>query len=298
MGFPLRREDLPGADAPDPGMMHRSLTVAQFDRFSRLLHKVCGIDLQPGKEQLVKARLWKRIHHLGLSGFDDYLHLVESPEGACELSTMVDALTTNKTSFFREAQHFDLLRQQARAALQTHGKLRLWSAGCSSGQEPYTMAIILHESIPGVDRQDVQILATDISSKILQEARAATYDAAALDGVPAAIQRRYFLHHVEQRTSNATYTVVDPVRSMVRFARLNLMDPWPMRGTFDFIFCRNVMIYFDAETQRALIDRFYEVMRPGGYLFVGHSESLSGKAGAFQYRMPACYQKPVSMTSA
>jgi chemotaxis protein methyltransferase CheR len=289
MQTPLRKFVNPSTEMPETAVLHRPLTKEQFDRLRQLLYRVCAIDLQPGKEQLVKARLWKRVPQLGLSSFDEYIKLVESPAGAAELSSMVDALTTNKTSFFREAQHFGILGEHSKAVLQSRGSLRIWSAGCSSGEEPYTIGMTLHQAIPGLSGMDVRILATDISSRILERARSATYDEGDVSGIPSQILRRFFTTH--QMGAAARYVVSDSVRSLVRFARLNLMDPWPMRGQFDFIFCRNVMIYFDAETQKTLIARFYEALRPGGFFFVGHSESLSGRSGAFEYRMPATYQK-------
>lgn len=289
MQSPLRKFAGPSGDAPELTVLHSPLSKEQFDRVRQILYRVCGIDLQPGKEQLVKARLWKRVPQLGLSSFDEYIGLVESPAGAAELSSMVDALTTNKTSFFREAQHFGLLGEHAKAVLQSRGSLRIWSAGCSSGEEPYTIGMTLHQAIPGISGMDARILATDISSRILEKAKAAAYEENDVAGIPAQVLRRFF---TTQKTGATTrYVVAGPVRSLVRFARLNLMDPWPMRGQFDFIFCRNVMIYFDAETQKTLITRFYDALRPGGFFFVGHSESLSGRSGAFEYRMPATYQK-------
>jgi chemotaxis protein methyltransferase CheR len=299
---PLRQPDPDLADGPThgqpgagpsgivaPRMLDRELTASEFGRISRLLYNVCGIRLQPGKEPLVKARLWKRIASLGLKGYEDYLAVVESRAGAEELSVMVDALTTNKTSFFREPQHFEFLRQRLRTDYRNERGLRIWCAGCSTGQEPYTLAITLLEEWPDAARRDARILATDISARVLESAREGQYTDDDLTGVEVGVRRRHF---AESRCGEErTYRVADGPRALVKFARLNLLGPWPMRGPFDFIFCRNVMIYFDKETQLRLSTRFADILRPDGYLVVGHSESLTGRVDAFTYIIPAVYRK-------
>jgi chemotaxis protein methyltransferase CheR len=203
---------------------------------------------------------------------------------------MVDALTTNKTNFFREAQHFDYLRQrlipQVRAVPRP---LRFWSAGCSSGEEPYTLAIVLREELPDVDHRDIRILATDISTRILAVARQAVYEQETLRDLPNTVLQRYFTL-VRQEPAPA-YQVKESVRSMVRLARLNLMEQWPMTGPFEVIFCRNVMIYFDKKTQERLVQRFWDLLAPGGHLFIGHSEGLTAGRHAFRYVQPAVYIK-------
>lgn len=266
------------------------LSHTQFGKIKSLLYDVCGIDLQPGKEGLVDARLAKRLRELKLGDYDQYLsHILEDPSRR-ELSWMVDALTTNKTDFFREKRHFDFLHQTVLPKLvQEKRPLRFWSAACSSGEEPYSLAMQLQESLKQVSRFDVRILATDISSEILAKAKSAIYPQSSLSGLPERFKQKYFTS-VKQR-GETLFQVGDTVRQCVSFARLNLMQPWPMKGPFDVIFCRNVMIYFDTQTRAQLVSRFYELLRPGGFLLIGHSESLTGIAGAFRYVQPATYVK-------
>jgi chemotaxis protein methyltransferase CheR len=264
------------------------LRPEEFARVCRLLYSVCGINLQPGKEQLVKARLWKRVRVLHLSSYSQYLDLLESRSGGEELLLMVDSLTTNKTSFFRESAHFDFLRDRLRERSKGDAQLRIWCAGCSTGQEPYTLAITLVEA--GLTNpREARILATDISARVLEEARAGVYGADDVGDIDRAMLAKYF----RPQTGNAapSYAVTESARRMIQFARLNLMEAWPMKGPFDFIFCRNVMIYFDKDTQQKLVRRFWETLRPGGFLLVGHSESLTGRADRFAYVQPATYQK-------
>lgn len=282
-----------GTAAPTPtaptSLGGGDLTPAEFRRVSDLLYKVCRITLGEGKQALVKARLWKRVRAMGLQGYTEYFTFVESREGKPELLSMVDALTTNKTSFFREAQHFDFLREELPEHFKTGRRLRIWSAGCSSGQEPYTLAIVLQEALTPAQRSDTLILATDISQPILAAARAGVYDADEVDGVSPSQLRRWFA--VGRDGEKVQHRVSDELRGLIRFARLNLMEPWPMRGPFDFIFCRNVMIYFDRPTQEKLVRGFHGVLRPGGCLLVGHSESLTGRVEGFTYVRPAVYRK-------
>ena len=264
------------------------LTAAQFGRISALLYLVCGIALRPGKEALVKARLSRRLRDLGLANLEDYLAYLESDTGGDELTHLVDALTTNQTSFFREAAHFTFLAERMIPQLgHRQGPIRLWSAGCSSGEEAYSLAITLREHLPNVDGRDVRVLATDVSTQVLATARAATYDEAALHGVSPHLVARYF--GCVRREPPRQYQVVETVRAMVVPARLNLLHTWPMRGPFDAIFCRNVLIYFDDQARYALVERFWQLLHPGGYLFVGHAESLTPHA--FGYVQPAVYVK-------
>lgn len=266
-----------------------SLNRAQFEKISGLVYKESGINLQPGKEELIKSRLTKRLNMLSLESFDQYLGYIERDRTGAELTIMVEALTTNKTFFFREIQHFDYLRQQILPQMKAGGRVRIWSAGCSSGEEPYSIGILLREELKDVDRRDTQILATDLSSAILAKAREAVYQSDTLSEVPQHLLRKYFTP--TQDKSAACYRVNDPVRRMVRLARLNLMGAWPMKGPFDVIFCRNVMIYFDKPTQQALVRRFWELLSPGGHLFVGHAESLTASSTGFRYIRPAVYVK-------
>lgn len=266
------------------------LSEKDFRRISRLVHERCGINLQPGKEALVRSRLARRLQGLGMASFGSYIDFVQRAGSRDELPAMIDALTTNKTSFFREPQHFDFLRRRILPQLQERGEaLRFWSAGCSTGEEAYTLAIILNEGLAAEVRGDCRILATDISRRALNQARHGIYEAVSLEDVPAEHLKRYF-RSVGTEKSPA-FGVGESLRCMVRFARLNLMEHWPMSGRFDAIFCRNVMIYFDLPTRQRLARRFWEILRPGGHLFVGHSESLTQCSPEFRYIEPAVYGK-------
>jgi chemotaxis protein methyltransferase CheR len=267
--------------------LSHELNDKQFRKISDLVYRHCGINLKDGKEALVKARLMKRFRAIGMESVESYLELIESKAGDHELDQMIDAMTTNKTSFFREIEHFNFLRE--RILPQFKGKrMRIWSAACSSGEEPYSLAMMLRDHLSDVDRRDVLILATDISRRMLEKGVNALYSEDALKDLPLSYLQKYF---VKSRNAACAYQVSDPVRSMVRLARLNLMDSWPMKGPFQVIFCRNVMIYFDRATQQLLISRFWELLEPGGYLFVGHSEGLSAITHKFKYIRPATYRK-------
>lgn len=264
------------------------LTAQQFFKLSELVYRLAGINLKDGKEALVRSRLIKRLRALGLASFKEYLKYLESEAGSTEIDFMLDMITTNKTSFFREVEHFHYVRQRVIPEL-SGSRIRFWSAGCSSGEEPYSLAILLREAMPDIDRRDVKILATDLSMRMLEKAQRGVYDRAALEELtPVLVQKHFIRTNLQDRP---VYQVNEPLRSVVFFKRLNLMEPWPMRGPFDVIFCRNVMIYFDRATQERLINRFYELLRPGGHLFVGHSESLSAVTHHFSYVQPAVYRK-------
>jgi chemotaxis protein methyltransferase CheR len=265
------------------------LSSQQFDKISRLVYQVSGIDLHEGKEELVKARLIKRLRHLKIFGFDRYLKYLASDKSGSEIRAMVDVLTTNKTNFFREPEHLDYLKNEIITGLGKE-QIRIWSAGCSSGEEPYSIAITLCEAISDIEQRDIKILATDISDRMIEQARRGLYDEEALKGISFQLKYRYF-EQAEVGIGRNKYRVVPQLQSMVRFAKLNLMEDWPMRGLFDVIFCRNVMIYFDKPTQEKLVKRFWSQLRSGGYLMVGHSESLTFMAHDYRYIKPAVYQK-------
>jgi len=270
--------------------MQARLTRSQFGAIRDLLYNHSGINLQPGKEELVKARLGKRLRMLGLADFAAYLNLLRDDAGGHELSLMIDILTTNKTSFFREQPHYDLLRDRLLPDWRRRGgSLRIWSAGCSTGEEPYSLAIQLLAAAPDAAGRDARILATDISPTTLAVMREAVYPAEGLADVPGEWRRRYFEKLAGDR--EGCYRVRSEVRDLVSQARLNLMDTWPMGGPFDMIFCRNVMIYFDAPTRERLVRRFMALLRPAGHLFVGHAESLNTLRGELTYVQPAVYRR-------
>ncbi|WP_051327933.1 CheR family methyltransferase [Desulfatirhabdium butyrativorans] len=270
------------------GIGSDELTEQQFRMVSEIVYRFCGIHLKEGKESLVRARLMKRLRALGISSFETYLQLIEGPSGQDELRQMIDVMTTNKTSFFRESAHFDFLVEHVLPDLRKES-LRFWSAACSTGEEPYTLAMILLEHLPGCSTKDVKILATDISRPVMAKAAAGRYGEKSVLDIPASYLQKYF--SVQQSSEGRVYQIKPVVRSLARFACLNLLEPWPMKGPFQVIFCRNVMIYFDRQTQERMVQRFYDLIEPGGYLFVGHSEGLSGVRHGFTYVRPAVYRK-------
>lgn len=255
-----------------------------FRRLARLVHGESGIRLTEGKRSLIVSRLSRRLRALGLSDFSEYCTLVEAEAGAEERGRMISALTTNVTRFFREEHHFRQLREEVLPPLIAHaragGRVRLWSAGCSTGEEPYSLAITLVERFPDAAAHDVRILATDIDPCVIETARRGRYPVASASALPAEMRRRFL---PPCKDAHDAVEVEEAVRALISFRELNLLARWPFRGRFDVIMCRNVVIYFDAPTQELLWQRFAEALAPGGYLFIGHSERLSSSAAA-QFR--------------
>jgi chemotaxis protein methyltransferase CheR len=273
-------EGLPAKEAPNP--LVTVMSDREFQRFSVFIHEECGIKMPPAKKAMVQTRLQKRLRLLGMTSFSEYADFVFSSEGMqTELIAMIDVVTTNKTDFFREPGHFDYLTGTAvpeligniRVGIQK--KLMVWSAGCSTGEEPYTLAMVLGEFAERCPGFDFTILATDISTQVLEKAKAAIYDAEKVAPVPASLKTKYLLRSKDR--SNGTVRIVPELRSRIRFRRLNFMDgDFGMREPMDVIFCRNVIIYFDRRTQETLLNRLCSHLIPGGYLFMGHSETLNG----------------------
>ena len=256
----------------------------EFDAVRRLLYKETGIVLNDGKLDMVRARLAKRIRHHGLNSMGEYVRLLES-QGAsgAERQEFVNCLTTNKTDFFREPHHFDYLRETLIPQLRANGKkkVRIWSAGCSTGEEPYTLAMTFREECPAAQGWDVKILASDIDTAVLASAEMGIYADDRLGGISEELLRKYFLRGTG---ANAKKAAVRPdLRNAIEFRQVNFMEQnWPVPGKYDAIFCRNVMIYFDRETQRRLLTRFTSLLEPGGVIFLGHSESLYWMADSFK----------------
>ncbi|HNY27721.1 MAG TPA: protein-glutamate O-methyltransferase [Candidatus Sumerlaeota bacterium] len=270
-----------------------------YYRFCQLVYENAGISLGDSKRELVRSRLLKRIRTLHLNSFEEYYQVISEadPQGQ-ELTLMLDAISTNKTDFFRENQHFQFLSETVFPALIDQAKrtgsyrLRIWSAGCSSGEEPYTLALVLREALAGSPNNwDAKILASDISTGVLQHAAEGLYEEARVHPVPAKLRHEGF---AKETTPKGIYYRVKPaIRQMVTFRRLNLMDPkFPFSGKFDVIFCRNVMIYFDRKTQEELVNKFYKYLHPGGYLLIGHSESLNSINTPFRFVKPTIYIHP------
>jgi chemotaxis protein methyltransferase CheR len=253
-----------------------TLSDKDFQRIAAVLFEDSGIHLPQGKASLVYSRLARRLRALGLESFHDYCDLVCSQEGVDERQAMLSALTTNVTRFFREGHHFTDLAKQIRTqwggAVKAGGRLRIWSAGCSSGEEPYSMALAVLSELPDAQRYDVRILATDIDERILERARAGVYSAEAVEPIPAEMRNRWM-----DRQPDDAFSVGSAARDMVVFRPLNLMSAWPMKGRFNAIFCRNVAIYFDPSTQARLWERFAPLLDKDGRLYVGHSERVADK---------------------
>ncbi len=274
-----------------PGVIQiAELSDTEFLSISKLVKNVCGISLSDDKKELVKARLAKRLRKLQLGSFKEYMEYLRQDSDGVELTAMLDAISTNKTSFFREDSHFKYLTSKVLPDIcHKNRRLRLWSAACSSGEEPYSIAMTLHEAISNIDKWDARILATDISTKVLKLAGDGKYAGRLLDTVSVPMRTKYFTRLGSRQ--EPAYQVCPNIRKLVHFSRLNLMGHWPMQGPFDVIFCRNVMIYFDKPTQAKLIGRFWDLLAPGGTLFVGHCESLAGIQHRFKNVNPAVYQK-------
>jgi len=247
---------------------------ADFRALAKIAYEHAGITLPEAKKNLVYGRLSRRLRTLGMSTFEDYRkHLAENSDE--ELELFINALSTNHTKFFREQHHFEHFTSHVVAPFvathQTGGRLRVWSAGCSSGEEPHTIALILNAEIKNVANRDVRILATDIDTDVLRRASLGVFSTESVDAVPT--KYRSALSKVE---GDDKVAIDRSVCSLITFGRLNLMNDWPVRGPFDAIFCRNVMIYFDPPTKARLVDRFTDLIRVGGWLYIGHSESLIG----------------------
>jgi chemotaxis protein methyltransferase CheR len=256
-----------------------AFTEADFRRIAAMVHGDAGIALPDAKATLVYSRLAKRLRALGLSSFKDYCALVAGQDGLDERQKMLAALTTNVTRFFREPHHFDHLRQTVLPKLvqraRAGGKVRIWSAACSSGQEPYSAAMVLRAALPEAASLDVKILATDIDPNVVAEAREGVYAETLLTGVPDDYRRRWTTD-----IGGGRVALADELRELISFKELNLIGDWPMKGRFDAIFCRNVAIYFDDATQSRLWSRFTPRLEDGGTLYIGHSERVSGPAAA------------------
>jgi len=266
------------------------LSVRDFDRIRKLAFDYCGLDIEPGKEELVASRLGKIMRGLGISSYGQYFDAVVADKSSQSLVTMIDSLTTNHTSFFRENQHFEFLANTVLPALANRSHVDIWSAAASTGEEPYSIAIAYKEYFAGRGPA-LNLFATDISTRVLAAAANATYEGQRMTGIATPLQHKYFLR--SKVSENSLFRVKPEIRSCVHFQRLNLIEPFSSITTvFPLIVCRNVMIYFNADTQADLVRRFFQQMEPGGYLFIGHSESLNRIRHDFEYIAPAIYRKP------
>lgn len=270
----------------------RPLTAREFDQIRTLAYEKFGLSLREGKETLVSARLGKKIRELNFNSFQQYYqHVVKDATGEA-LVSLIDALTTNHTSFFREPIHFEFLRESILPQLRDRERIAIWSAACSTGEEPYSIAACLQESWGEAGLSKLRILASDISSRSLKKAQQAVYPAERFEGIPVQQLRSFLLRGNGE--SKGLYRVKPRVRAAVEFARVNLMESLSRLGPFSVIFCRNVMIYFDKPTQEGLVNRLAGCLEPGGYLLTGHSESLNGIKHPLQYVRAAIYRKACS----
>ncbi|WP_419727797.1 CheR family methyltransferase [Lichenicola sp.] len=273
--------------APDTLTGDIVLTDADFAAIVVMVRQQSGIVLGHSKRDLVYGRLRRRLRSLNIESFALYREMLDAEGGQAERVRMINAITTNLTGFFREPHHFEFLGKQVLAQLpRDRNRLRIWSAGCSSGEEPYSIAMTLCNAMPDLGTWDARILATDIDTDMIAHGASGRYSAERAAAIPAGFLAR----HARQR--DATITEMGPqLRSLITFKPLNLLGPWPMTGSFDVIFCRNVVIYFDKDTQRSLFDRFADQLVLGGYLFVGHSESLFRVTERFEHLGRTIYRK-------
>ncbi len=269
-----------------------TLTDRDFQTIRKLVYDHTGITLSDGKKDMIYSRLVRRLRQLGLHRFRDYVALLED-ESSDEIGNFINSVTTNLTAFFREQHHFDYLRDELLPELMkrraTDRRIRIWSAGCSTGEEPYSIAMTVREVIPENSGWQVRILATDLDTNVLATASRGVYSEERLNGVPKAMLKRWFLRG---KGANAgKVRVREGLRRMILFKQLNLMKEWPVKPGVDILFCRNVVIYFDKPTQRKLFDRFADVLADEGHLFIGHSETLYKVSDRFRLLGKTIYRK-------
>jgi len=271
--------------------MTASLTDREFEQFRSLIYEQVGIKLDFPKRTLLVSRLSKRLRELELASFQSYFDCVSRPGGEEELIRLLDLISTNKTDFFREPLHFEFLRDHVLPEVHASKHLRVWSSAASSGEEPYSIAMSLRDALPDICRWNIKILASDISTRALAKAASGLYEAERVSQLSKELVHRHFL--CGKGPQAGMFKIRPEVASQVVFRRINLMDrTFPIRSPLDVIFCRNVMIYFDRATQAQLIGKFFRYLRPGGYVFIGHSESLQWVDHQLTYVKPTIYRKP------
>lgn len=274
-----------------------ALSDKEAENFIALIHSHSGIKLDQSKKALISSRLLRRLRTLGIDSLKHYFDYLQTPEGqAQELSEMIDEITTNKTSFFREKHHFDYLEQtylqeiQGRHSFPWQLELTIWSAGCATGEEPYSLAMLLSEFIEKSKGGNFSILGTDISTQALLKAWQAVYDSHVIEPIPPAYQEKYLMQGKGKQLGN--YRIIPELRERVTFKHLNFIEAyWDVPQHIDIIFCRNVMIYFDRPTRQRIIRKFYDLLVPDGLLFIGHSETLNDLDHSFAPVMPTVYRR-------
>lgn len=262
--------------APQPVQSDTTLSRDDMALVAKLVYEHAGIVIREHKEAMARGRLARRVKVLGLGSIAEYCAYLRTPNAVDEIPELINAVTTNHTAFFRERHHFDHLRKdvlprliQERAGRR--GRIRIWSAACSSGEEPYSAAAISRDVIGHRSDLDFKILATDIDTDILDRAAAGQYPAEQFERLPADLRP---LLRLEAQSARGEARIAEDLKRLIAFKRLNLIERWPMKGPFDVIFCRNVFIYFDTPTKAAILDRYVALLQPGGFLYLGHSESL------------------------
>jgi chemotaxis protein methyltransferase CheR len=271
------------------------ITPQEYERVRSLIYDRAGINLGSNRQHLVQARLAKRIRVGGFGGFREYFRYLEADTSGDEVANLIDAISTNTTFFFREADHFDFLSQSLTERIRSEQRnskdciIRIWSAACSSGEEPYTLAMVVHKLLQDYPMASFKLLATDISQKVLAVAREGRYDSQKIRSIPEEYRRVYV--RSTDRSNSPLMEIVPELKKYITFAHFNLIDSsYPFKYGFDYVFCRNVMIYFDRTTQEAVINRIAGHLRPGGFLIVGHSESLNALKHNLQYIKPTVYR--------
>jgi chemotaxis protein methyltransferase CheR len=265
---------------------------ANFSQIRQFVTENTGIVLTDAKKDMVYSRLSKRIRKGPYNNFDDFCLAIERGD-AEEQDFLINAITTNLTAFFRENHHFEFLADVAIPELlklnQHTKRLRIWSAGCSTGEEPYSIAMVLRETIPNINDWDVKILATDLDANVIAHGQAGVYREEQIEGLSAERKSRWFK---KGKGDKEGYVKVSrELQELISFKRLNLLQHWPMSGPFDLMFCRNVVIYFDKDTQRVLFKRYFDILRPNAYLLIGHSETLHKVSDDFASLGKTIYQR-------
>lgn len=271
------------------------LTDKDFAAFSNLIYEKCGINLHRGKKELLKARLAKILRQYHFDSIPDYYKFLVNDATGNELVPLLDHISTNLTYFFREPNHFDFLGKVALPCLErnmrsrSRKRLQVWCAGCSSGEEAYSLAITLMEHLGAPELWEIHVVGSDISTRMLDTARKGIYSEDKVNKVPYELRKRYFQRGIHKW--EGFYRVKPSLQKLVEFTRVNLIEPFPFDHPFDIIFCRNVMIYFDKPTQEILVNKFFQRLSAQGYFVIGHSESLTGITHGFRYVQPSVYCK-------
>ena len=283
-----------GSNEKDFSQREFPMTNANFDFIAKVANEKTGIQLGMHKRDMIYSRIVRRIRSLKMRTFTEYCDYLQANQ-ADEMTDFINAITTNLTSFFREKHHFDYLSQtvipEITAKKLAKKTFRVWSAGCSSGEEPYSIAMTLHKGFRDSPGWDIKVLATDLDTNVVSHGKTGVYVSDRVDGLPPSIIKKNFSEIPSPAGRGSSFEVSPHLRKYITFNRLNLLGDWPMKGKFDVIFCRNVVIYFNKDTQRILFDRYADMLKPNGYLFIGHSETLHGVTKRFESLGRTIYRK-------